>query len=95
MQKRCCQKVKNVLNEHTNFLVTIIKLLLFLNRFRNNNTKFEIYRTILTCLNQQKELTVTDGRTDRHLLHKSITFKNLVYCFLSQGPAYVCIYTTF
>ena len=34
------------------------------NYYWNHHAKFEIDRTILTYLNQRKELTVTDGRTD-------------------------------
>ena len=42
----------------------------------NHHAKFEIDRIILKCLNQQKELTVPDGRTDtnhnKDLLLKSV-----------------------
>ena len=60
------KKVENqhVLNGRTDFLVTTF----FLNRnqmFKESSCKkFKIDRTILTCLNQQKELSLIDGRTD-------------------------------
>ena len=47
-------------------MVTVIELLHFLivpNRYGNHHAKFEIDSTIQMCLNQRKELTVTDGPT--------------------------------
>ena len=52
------------LNGRTDFLVTIIELLCFLNFYRNHHQRFEMYRTILTWINILRELTVTFGRTD-------------------------------
>ncbi len=69
IQKFVVKKVKNqhVLNGRTEFMVMIIELLRFQSRnylLKNHLAKFEIDRTILTCLNEQKKLTVMDGRSD-------------------------------
>ena len=57
------KKLKSAcLNGRTDFLVTIIELLCFLNFYRNHHQRFEMYRTILTWINILRELT--HGRTD-------------------------------
>ena len=46
----CCQKF-NVLNKRISILVKIIQMLCFLYFYRKYHPKFEIDKTILTCLN--------------------------------------------
>ena len=69
-----------VMNRRTDVLVTIVKFLRFLHLkvlkcYRNHYKKVLIDIIILTCLNQWKELSVTDGLT---LIIEKLRFKRTV-----------------
>ncbi len=53
--------------------------------------KFEIDRSILKCINQRKDITVTDGRTDPNC--RNLRFKKFLYSQLERAELHVRIWS--
>ena len=70
------QHTWNLPTDILEILQSFYAFLIVHNCYRNHHAKFEIYRIILTCLNLQSELSLTDRGTyiDRPLIQKTQNF---------------------